>query len=701
MEMMQNAMMFQDAAPVALPQFGRGPASASPSTDGNGSFAELLQGKQPSQDGTATQSGPQEGEAQPSTSGQGVLLQLQNSYGSPASAAGGAQDSQQAATAGPAAAASEPTAEPGLLGDAPRSPAWQDPRLVATEAAQVQQAAGGSAAASGAAVTPDLAQGGGRWKNLGDIQRKSLAAAAFENSALTDAEQGKGVSLANAGEAKKAFLPDSAKAKESNRDDLGLMARKSLAAEAQEGAASTAAAQLGLAGVALATANESGVVKTSVNTEQGGFAPAGSAGQQGVGSSCATGAANVVHLANNAGADALAQAALGDAASAAAARVSDANGFLFARGQGSVAGTTSAVADQAAGQGHERIATVQKGPVMDSAALDKLRAANGAFPDSLQNAGNKGEAVRQTATGASEKEPTVPSASQGDLKDPAAAAPEQQSINADSAASTGASQPDAAQQASGENKGPHATLGVNGTYSAARGMTEQTSSKADTSVEEASSKTAVLDGGVKFAPFQGAAGQQGFGDPDKKGRSEQRAQAASDGAPTQPQGMGLQTATVAEAPQPEAVPVNLKSALHESILAQIKDGVVTHDDKGNGQMSIRLNPGELGELKIQVRMDDNRLHVEVQADNKTVKDLLMSNLDSLKESLSSKNLTMEGFDVSTGGGGFNSPLPEQKSSPRQQSLLRSARAGAYSDQGESTRVNYLTGEVNNLLDVRF
>ena len=156
-----------------------------------------------------------------------------------------------------------------------------------------------------------------------------------------------------------------------------------------------------------------------------------------------------------------------------------------------------------------------------------------------------------------------------------------------------------------------------------------------------------------------------------------------------------------EAPPPVAKPVNLNSALHDSILAQIKDGVVTHDDKGNGQMSIRLNPGELGELKIQVRMDDNRLRVEVQADNKMVKDLLLSNLDSLKDSLASKNFTMAGFDVSTGGGGFNSPLPEQKGSPRQQSQLRSARAGAYPDQGGSTRVSYLTGEVNNLLDVRF
>lgn len=153
------------------------------------------------------------------------------------------------------------------------------------------------------------------------------------------------------------------------------------------------------------------------------------------------------------------------------------------------------------------------------------------------------------------------------------------------------------------------------------------------------------------------------------------------------------------AAQQEAKPVNLKGALHESLLSQIKDGKVTHDGKGNGEMSIRLNPGELGELKIQVRMEDNRLRVEVHADNRMVKDLLMSNLDSLKEALSSKNFTMEGFDVSTGGGS-NGPLPEEKGNSRQQPTHRPARGGGYATQEEG-RVNYLTAEVNNLLDVRF
>ncbi|WP_026840988.1 flagellar hook-length control protein FliK [Citrifermentans bremense] len=173
----------------------------------------------------------------------------------------------------------------------------------------------------------------------------------------------------------------------------------------------------------------------------------------------------------------------------------------------------------------------------------------------------------------------------------------------------------------------------------------------------------------------------------------------SQNAQLQGAAVGAQGST-AETAAPESHQTATRSALHEHILSQVKEGVVTHDGKGNGQMSIRLNPGELGELKIQVRMEDNRLKVEVQADNRMVKDLLMSNLDSLKEALSGKDLAMDGFNVSTGSGGFQQPLYEERANQRQQSASRFARGGGYGAPQE-TQVNYLTAEVNNLLDVRF
>jgi flagellar hook-length control protein FliK len=265
----------------------------------------------------------------------------------------------------------------------------------------------------------------------------------------------------------------------------------------------------------------------------------------------------------------------------------------------------------------------------------------------------------------------------------------------------------AAEAASTSDKGTQPVTDKRDTRSAEGGQKQQKAGKGGAEqvgvapkAEDASgTKLAQTNTTAKAASAQGSESQTGSGDADKRGRSGQQTQnKVSD--QVQPTGVGVQAPVVAEVALPEAKPVNLKSALQESILSQIKDGVVTHDGKGNGQMSIRLNPGELGELKIDIRMQDNRLKVDVQATNSTVKDLLMNNLENLKEALTSKNFTMEGFNVSTGGGGFNSPLPEQKRSPRQQSAARSAKAGGYSDQDE-VRVNYLTGDVNNLLDVRF
>ncbi|GFO65776.1 flagellar hook-length control protein FliK [Geomonas paludis] len=208
-----------------------------------------------------------------------------------------------------------------------------------------------------------------------------------------------------------------------------------------------------------------------------------------------------------------------------------------------------------------------------------------------------------------------------------------------------------------------------------------------------SATTATVNTVSELGAARDASGTQG-----EQGQSHQKGQENQNG---QMLGVGLTAqGTPAEAVPGETRLSGAKGQLHESILSQIREGVVTHDGKGNGQMSIRLNPGELGELKIQLRMDNNRLNVEVQADNRMVKDLLMSNLDSLREALSGKNLTMEGFNVSTGGGGFNGPLNEERGNQRQQQPQRFARGAGYDGQ-DAPRVNYLTAEVNSLLDVRF
>ncbi len=112
--------------------------------------------------------------------------------------------------------------------------------------------------------------------------------------------------------------------------------------------------------------------------------------------------------------------------------------------------------------------------------------------------------------------------------------------------------------------------------------------------------------------------------------------------------------------------------LHKNILDQLKEGIVTHDSKGNGRMSIRLNPADLGELQVNVRMDEHRVKVEIISDNRTVREALMGNLDTLKETLSKQNLSMEGFHVSTSAGeGFSQAFREETGAHK--NALRLAR----------------------------
>ncbi len=91
----------------------------------------------------------------------------------------------------------------------------------------------------------------------------------------------------------------------------------------------------------------------------------------------------------------------------------------------------------------------------------------------------------------------------------------------------------------------------------------------------------------------------------------------------------------------------------EQIVSQVREKLENHRiTADNGQVTIRLHPLELGELKINIRMDEQRLRVEIVAENRAVKDALMENVGSLKEALARQNMDMKQFDVSTGSRQF-------------------------------------------------
>lgn len=118
--------------------------------------------------------------------------------------------------------------------------------------------------------------------------------------------------------------------------------------------------------------------------------------------------------------------------------------------------------------------------------------------------------------------------------------------------------------------------------------------------------------------------------------------------------------------------VQARDALHENILSQVRDALVTHGNKDGGMISVRLKPAELGELHINVRVDDHQVRVEIVSENHAVRESLVGNLDSLRETLQKQHLSLDRFDIFTGahhqsgqgmpqggGGGarYKAPLP--------------------------------------------
>jgi len=139
-----------------------------------------------------------------------------------------------------------------------------------------------------------------------------------------------------------------------------------------------------------------------------------------------------------------------------------------------------------------------------------------------------------------------------------------------------------------------------------------------------------------------------------------------------------------------------RNALHGSILEQVTSSVVSHDNKGNGSMTVRLNPHELGELQVNVRIENQHVKVEIVTANQTVREALMGNLDNLKETFLKQHLTMERFDVSSGAGnGFGQGFREERDGQRQIASLpfgqEAAACGAAKVSGDDW------GETDNLL----
>jgi flagellar hook-length control protein FliK len=156
------------------------------------------------------------------------------------------------------------------------------------------------------------------------------------------------------------------------------------------------------------------------------------------------------------------------------------------------------------------------------------------------------------------------------------------------------------------------------------------------------------------------------------------------------------------------------ASANEPVRANVMEQVISHlagrDIKsGVEQVVIRLSPDNLGELKLNLRMENQCLKVEIVAENSAVRDTLMKHADTLKETLSRQNITMETFDVSTGSNknGFGS---NGQSQANWQELARQQQNSAWNASG-GYRINdvpeipqrplYQASTEHSMVDVHF
>ena len=166
--------------------------------------------------------------------------------------------------------------------------------------------------------------------------------------------------------------------------------------------------------------------------------------------------------------------------------------------------------------------------------------------------------------------------------------------------------------------------------------------------------------------------------------------------------------TKAEPTESSAVGEVVRSSSHEQIMAQVKEQIGKAEFRADdGRVVLRLHPEELGSLRIDVKMDDQKLRLHIVAENPTVRDALVANMDSLKESLSKQQIVMERFDVATGQGqGQQQLYREHRQQVQDGQVNRTNRpVTEYAEDGEVVNRQamnaYWAPQDSSLLNVRF
>jgi flagellar hook-length control protein FliK len=98
----------------------------------------------------------------------------------------------------------------------------------------------------------------------------------------------------------------------------------------------------------------------------------------------------------------------------------------------------------------------------------------------------------------------------------------------------------------------------------------------------------------------------------------------------------------------------------EAIVEQVQNGIKMHFNTQLKEMKIKLQPEELGEVEVKLRIENNIMKAEFIVENQQVKEALESKFDTLKNNLSAKGFQGSEIDVYVSTGDRNRKETQEK-----------------------------------------
>jgi flagellar hook-length control protein FliK len=132
--------------------------------------------------------------------------------------------------------------------------------------------------------------------------------------------------------------------------------------------------------------------------------------------------------------------------------------------------------------------------------------------------------------------------------------------------------------------------------------------------------------------------------------------------------------------------------IDESVMNQISQKMHSAIRAGVSEVKIQLWPESLGEVKLRIRVEGDIVVAKIQVESQQVKQIVESNLQSLKDSLSEHNLQAGSFDVNVGNGWGKQPGEAEESGRDGHNVVSASSSGEEQQSGTAVDVAVKSGQ---------